>query len=241
MIEERKYYVYIWFIKDTGEVFYVGKGCGQRYKTISRRNKFFLDMYHSHDCDVKIIYDALTEEEAYSKEYETIRWYRENTNYRLTNQTDGGDGTRGYKMKPEQKSRMSQAIKARWADPYYKARIIEGRHQPDSTYQSEAFRQKISSLVRGKNNPNYGHYWTAEMKKALSDKRIGVYANENNPKAKPIRCVETGEEFSCIKYAKEKYGVKWDASFTAAIDKPTRTAAGLHWVTIPKDQYQPTL
>lgn len=45
-------------------------------------------------------------------------------------------------------------------------------------------------------------------------------------------CLETGESFKCIKDAMEKYGVKYAASFTAAINKPTRTAAKLHWITI---------
>lgn len=35
------YYVYEWFIEDSGEVFYVGKGRKQRYKTLKGRNKKF--------------------------------------------------------------------------------------------------------------------------------------------------------------------------------------------------------
>lgn len=38
-------------------------------------------------------------------------------------------------------------------------------------------------------------------------------------------CVETGEIFECIKYAKEKYGIKSDGSLTVALKNPTRTAA----------------
>ena len=34
----KKFYVYEWYNIDTNEVFYVGKGCGNRYKTTSRRN-----------------------------------------------------------------------------------------------------------------------------------------------------------------------------------------------------------
>ncbi len=48
---ENKYYVYEWFIVSTDEVFYVGKGCGDRYKKLSGRNKFFMDMYRTHQCD----------------------------------------------------------------------------------------------------------------------------------------------------------------------------------------------
>lgn len=54
-MSENKYYVYEYFIKPTDEIFYVGKGCGDRYKTTKGRNKFFSDMYNSHECGVRII------------------------------------------------------------------------------------------------------------------------------------------------------------------------------------------
>lgn len=56
-----------------------------------------------------------------------------------------------------------------------------------------------------------------------------IYYNENNPNAKRIMCVETGEIFNCIKYAKEKYHIKSDGSLTVALKNPNRTAAKLHW------------
>lgn len=232
---ENKYYVYEWFIVPTGEVFYVGKGCGGRYKTLSSRNKFFLDMYNTHDCDVRIIEDQLYEDDAYELEHSTVRWYREHTNYRLTNQTDGGDGTRGYKPSEEQKGKIGLYFKKKWEDATWRQNIISQRHDPDSTYQSQEFKQKISSLVSGEKNPNYGNYWTEEMKENLRQKQKEScrYVGTRNPNHKSIQCVETQERFECIKYAKEKYGVKSQASFTIALDHPNRTAAGLHWISIP--------
>ena len=38
----RKFYVYEWYIVDTNEVIYVGKGTGNRYKQ-TNRNKMFND------------------------------------------------------------------------------------------------------------------------------------------------------------------------------------------------------
>lgn len=232
---ENKYYVYEWFIVPTGEVFYVGKGCGDRYKTLGRRNRFFLDMYNTHECDVRIIEDQLYEDDAYNLEHSTVLWYRENTNFRLTNQTDGGDGTRGFRPTEEHKRKISAFFKEKWQDEGWRAAIISQRHNPDSTYQSEEFKQKISSLVTGEKNPNYGHHWTDEMKESLREKQkaSGRYVDTNNPKHKQIQCVETQEKFTCIKFAQEKYGLKSPASFTVALDKPNRTAAGLHWISIP--------
>lgn len=232
-----KYYVYEWFFTDTDEVFYVGKGCGDRYRAISGRNKFFLDMYRTHPCDVRIIEKDLYEEDAYALEHATVLWYREHTNFRLTNQTDGGDGIRGFKPSPEHIAKIAKASKERWQDSEYKERVIAARHLPDSTYQSKEFKDKISSLVTGSKNPNYGHHWTNEMKDKAR-KRVtesGRYIGDKNPKARAIMCVETGEVFSCIKYAQEKYHVKCITSFAPALRIPTRTAADLHWRYISKE------
>ena len=55
--QEKIYYVYKWFLKDTGEVFYIGKGCGDRYKNTSKRNKKFKEIYNTNpdNCAVEII------------------------------------------------------------------------------------------------------------------------------------------------------------------------------------------
>lgn len=79
------YYVYEWFLVETGDIFYVGKGRGNRYKE-----------YHSHayeaerireiyDTDVRFVGINLTEEEAV--ELETQEMYRvlNETPYVLTN------------------------------------------------------------------------------------------------------------------------------------------------------------
>jgi hypothetical protein len=57
-----EYYVYEWFIVDTNEVFYVGKGKNKRYKQL-KKNKYFMDMYNTHKCDVRIVFDKMTEYE----------------------------------------------------------------------------------------------------------------------------------------------------------------------------------
>ena len=70
------------------------------------------------------------------------------------------------------------------------------------------------------------------MKQHLSNvrKSNGLSANENNPKATCVICVETGEVFSCIKYAMQKYNIKCEGSVTVALKNPVRTAGGKHWV-----------
>lgn len=237
MDEPRDYYVYIWYIVDTNEVFYVGKGKGRRYKQISSRNKFFTDMYRSHNCEVRKVYENLTEQEAFQKEREVVRWYRENTDYRLTNQTDGGEGSSGWVPPKDFRDKQSKIHKAQWQDEEFRERMLMIRTDENGPYKSQEFREKIAELVQGENNPNYGNYWTEEMKQHLSEvrKANGLSANENNPRATRIICIETGEVFNCIKFAMQKYNIKNEGSMTVALKNPVRTAGGQHWVVYSEE------
>jgi hypothetical protein len=227
-----EYYVYEWFIKDTNEVFYVGKGKGNRYKETKSRNKFFLDMYKTHSCDVRKVFDGLTEKEAFAKEVELIAYYRKNTTFRLTNQTDGGEGSSGWRPDNTFKKKQSVIHKQQWQDDEFRQRMMQIRSDENGPYKSKEFRNKIASLVSGKDNPNYAHYWTQEMKDHLSKvrKQNGKSAGTNNVKATKIICLENGEVFDLIKYAMEKYNVKCEGSFTVALKNRYKTAAGLHWM-----------
>jgi hypothetical protein len=87
---EKVYYVYEWFIKDDGRVFYVGKGKGNRFK--QDKNGFFMDVKQAFDCDVRFIKRDLTEYEALVLEEELFA-KREAEGHVLTNiitpNTDG--------------------------------------------------------------------------------------------------------------------------------------------------------
>ena len=227
-----EYYVYEWFIKDTNEVFYVGKGKGKRYKETKNRNKFFKDMYNAHSCDVRKVFEGLTEKEAFAQEVSLIAYYRENTTFRLTNQTDGGEGSSGWCPDDDFREKQSKIHKQQWKDEEFRQKMMQIRSDENGPYKSEEFRQKISSLVTGEDNPNYGHYWTQEMKNHLSmvRKQNGKSAGVNNAKATKIICLENGEVFELIQNAMKKYNVKCEGSFTVALKHRHRTAGGLHWM-----------
>lgn len=155
------------------------------------------------------------------------------------NLTDGGDGTKGIKPSDDFKKRQSIIHKEQWQDEEFKERMLQYRQNPNGVYKSQEFRDKISKIVSGKNNPNYGNHWTQEQKDRLREKQKQnpIYKNEQNPNAKRIRCKETGEIFECIKFAKEKYGIKSDGSLTVALKNPNRTAAKMHWEYLPKSDH----
>ena len=66
------YYVYEWFIVETGEIIYVGKGTKNRYK-VRKRNKLFNKMILENECDSRIIKRFETEKDAFTFECERIK------------------------------------------------------------------------------------------------------------------------------------------------------------------------
>jgi NUMOD1 domain len=90
VIRIRDYYVYGWFNINTGEVFYIGKGTKTRYRTKKGRNSYFTHYLNKHKCSSRILYNKLTEDEAYTKEVETIAYYK-NIGQAKCNLTDGGE------------------------------------------------------------------------------------------------------------------------------------------------------
>ena len=66
------FYVYEWYVKDTKEIFYVGKGCGRRYKVTQDRNAQFTKMINQYDCDSRIIKEFQNEKDAFDYEKQRI-------------------------------------------------------------------------------------------------------------------------------------------------------------------------
>jgi hypothetical protein len=85
----------------------------------------------------------------------------------------------------------------------------------------------------GIKNNNYGNYWTDKQKELLRNKMINRYHGKDNPNAKPIMCIETGEIFNCCLDAIIKYKIKTYSSLTIALNnRISRTAGGKHWIFI---------
>lgn len=82
------YYVYVHYRLDTGAVFYVGKGCGERAWSIDGRNRLWRTI--AADCGrrVEIVQAGLTESSAFSLEKKLIKKYRSD-GFQLANIQDG--------------------------------------------------------------------------------------------------------------------------------------------------------
>ena len=84
--------------------------------------------------------------------------------------------------------------------------------------------KKHSEALKGENNPNYGKHLSEEQKQKISENHADV-SGKNNPRARKVVLLNTGEIFDYIKQASEKYGV--DRNNIAECCKGTRNSAGV--------------
>lgn len=101
------FYVYEWYIKDTNEIFYVGKGCRNRYKSIKSRNKLFLECIKNNDCDVRISKYFDNELEAFEYEHMRICELKMNNQCKC-NLDNGGKGGINFIWTPEMREYYSK-------------------------------------------------------------------------------------------------------------------------------------
>lgn len=100
-----EYYVYFHINPLKNEVFYVGKGKGNRAYQKYNRNKHWNNVVNKYGYIVDIVENGLTNEQALEKEKFYIRFIGRD---KLTNMTDGGEGY-VEKRSDETKKKMSLA------------------------------------------------------------------------------------------------------------------------------------
>ena len=92
----------------------------------------------------------------------------------------------------------------------------------------------------GERNPMYGKQHTEEAKKKMSEahkgkplteehkEKIKNFMNTKHPRARKVRCIETGEEFLSARKACEAYDLSHNA-ISRVCNGERKTAKGLHW------------
>lgn len=70
------FYVYEWYIVETGEIIYVGKGTRRRYK-VTKHNRFFNEMIKRFVCDSRIVKTFDNENDAFQYEYIRVNELKE--------------------------------------------------------------------------------------------------------------------------------------------------------------------
>ena len=116
------FYVYEWYIKNTDEIIYVGKGCKRRYK-VKKHNSIFNEMLKQYECDSRIVKTFNLEKDAFDYEHTRVNELREKGQC-ICNIYDGGFGgtsddwsdekrelysKKNVMKRPEQRNRMKYA------------------------------------------------------------------------------------------------------------------------------------
>lgn len=190
---KNEYYVYEWIRLDTNEPFYVGKGHGNRWKTLSKRNSRFENIINKHDVTVNILFVCTDEQIALDVECWYINEYKYVIGYDLTNVTDGGEGC---------------ALVGENNPRYGKGYLISGENHPFyGKHQSEEFKKRLSEMSKGEGNNMYGKQHSDETKR-----KIGMAC----PNRKPVKCIELDMEFislaECVKYMRGVYNISFNAN-----------------------------
>ena len=116
------YYVYEFYDVNTNEILYVGKGCGNRYKTRYGRNKLLTEKLNKSACDSRIIKYFDSEKDAFDYEYQRINKLKSEGQCTCNIHCGGAGGSGEYwtdelrkeysennvMKNPEQRKRMSK-------------------------------------------------------------------------------------------------------------------------------------
>ena len=230
-MEERKYYVYGYIRLDTNTYFYIGKGKNNRWRS-NQRNNWFKKIMNKCQCVCEILYDNLTEEEAFRLEEDAIydlvfnEGYGinikgiENEDYYLINCTWGGEGASGREYIPSKKTleKISKAnsinsknnpnygMKGKNHSEESKQKMREGHlgNSPNMTEEDKKLRGEKIKEIRMKNK-SYGH--SQETKDKISNTLKGKMTGIKNGNSKQIICITTGEVFECSRDACRKYNL----------------------------------
>lgn len=197
------FYVYGHYRADTDELFYIGKGSKKRAWDAYKRNPHWKNVVHKHDYVVKILYDNLTEEDAYTKEAELID---EAGLVNLTNMTEGGLGMSSEQarrlaiqrnLSPAYWENMMEGVRRRCAnpewqknqviknqklatDPIWKQRVNDGRRELMEDPE------RYAQWIEKKSKATQRLLLTPEYKKKLEDTKEHV-------KKKAVLISPTGE------------------------------------------------
>lgn len=161
-----RFYVYEHTRRDTGGVFYVGKGCGRRAFSKSSRSKHWRAITSKHGYDVRFVVTDIQEELALLTEIERIDQLSR-LGIRLANLTIGGDGiclnpsseakriaaVVAAQLRTDVRVKRSNSMRIAWSESGYRERVgsaISAAFQRESSRAKKSAASKASSATRAK-------------------------------------------------------------------------------------------
>jgi group I intron endonuclease len=90
--------------------------------------------------------------------------------------------------------------------------------------------KKMSESHKGEKNNFYGKHHTEACRLKMSKLKKGLYVGDKHPKARKVRCLDTGEVFNTIKEAEQKYNISHGKITQVCQNMVGRkTAGGMRW------------
>ena len=174
------YYIYGYIRLDTNTYFYIGKGKGNRCKRIDIRSLHFKNIIKSTECALEILYDNLTEEEAFELEIKTIEDLVFNEGYSIEFDKDSDKNKYGYHL----------------VNCTYGGEVISGyKHTVESIVKSTKYGSANGMYgKRGIFSPHYGKKYDDNHKEKIM---------LSNPKRKKVLCIELNRVFNSYREAEK--------------------------------------
>lgn len=186
------FYVYLHRRNDTGKVFYVGKGKGNRAWHTHGRNPYWNNVANKHGRSVKVLFDGLSEDEAYQAEIDVINELRY-MGEPLVNMNKGGDGNKG--MTVEVRAKIGAASRNRAPDSE-ETRRKKSESNKDRVF-TEEHRRKLSENNKMK-DPEVSRRQREARRKTMDanpEKYTGVNASRSDKGIYKFRNRKTGEVY----------------------------------------------
>jgi hypothetical protein len=216
------FYVYAHYTSED-RLFYIGKGSKNRAHVFYNRGTHWNNVVAKHGSPiVKILAEFGIEQDAFAKEIELIKHYREQ-GFKLCNVTDGGEGTSGYKATAEQieRNRLVHIGQPAWnkgtksTEKHIEnnrlghiGQVAWNKGLTVGPIHSEEFKAKISALHKG-NKWRQGLPSSAKQKATASALSKGnIYATGNTARRTWVWVGTNTITGEVVKYIGEKEMLK---------------------------------
>ena len=214
----KDFYVYLHRKASTGEVFYVGKGCGRRAWS-TNRGGLWRRVVAKHGFRVEFVQTGLLEWAAQEMEVGLIALYgrRDLGHGCLINMTDGGDGWsnpsdelrrakgdvfRRLHSTREFRDALVTRVRAMNADPLFKAKRADAMKSQNADPDFQ--RKRVASIEKMHSSESGFNAYRERALLMNSDPTFRKKQAESMARRrKPVICVETGRIFTHLKDAEE--------------------------------------
>lgn len=229
------FYVYEWYIKNSGEIIYVGKGCRNRYR-VTKHNRLFDEMIKRFSCESRIIQYFENEKEAFAYEYQRVNELKAIGQCVCNINKGGAGGTVGWwtdewrawysennVMRSEnQRQRMAlhnpmhiEEVKQKVASKKTKPVVINGEEYQSATIASKSLNVCVATIYAWckRGYDTYGN----ECRYKNEHQKPVPHMKKTHPKAATYKAVRIdGIRFDTVKEGAEYIGV-WSETLIKAI------------------------